>query len=66
MSTDEIISVLDNNPSSSDFLISILWAAATNYKHDTLLRPFPPQYIREELKDVETLVSIYMIIKLNS
>ena len=51
-----VISLLDNDPSSSDFLISILWAAATNYKHDTLLRPFPQQYIREEQKDVDTLV----------
>ena len=56
MSINEIISLLDDDPSSSDFLISILWTAATNYKHDTLLRPFPPLYIREEQKDVDTLV----------
>ena len=62
MSINEIISLLDNDPSSSDFLISILWAAATNYKHDTLLRPFPPQYIREEQKDVDTLVKFNVII----
>lgn len=58
MSSSEIISLVDNDPFSADFLISILWAAATNYKHDTLLRPFPPQYIREEQKDVDTLVRI--------
>lgn len=56
MSSDEVLSLLDNNPISSDFLISVLWAAATNYKHDTLLRPFPSQYIREEQKDVDALV----------
>ena len=55
-SNDEVISLLDDDPTSADFLISILWAAATNYKHDTLLRPFPPQYIKEEQKDVEKLV----------
>ena len=59
MSSDEVLSLLDNNPISSDFLISVLWAAATNYKHDTLLRPFPSQYIREEQKDVDALVRLY-------
>ena len=58
MSNTEIISLLDNNPTSVDFLISILWAAGTSYKHDTLLRPFPPQYITEEQKDVDALVRI--------
>lgn len=57
MSSDEIFSLLDNDPTASDFLISLLWAAATNYKHDTLLRPFPSQYIKEEQKDVDALVS---------
>lgn len=56
MSNIEVISLLDNNPTSADFLISILWAASKSYKHDTLLRPFPPQYIKEEQKDVDTLV----------
>ena len=49
-------SLLDNDPLSTDFLVSLLWAAATNYKHDTLVRPFPPQYLKDEHKNIEALV----------
>ena len=44
---------------SSDFLVSMFWAAMTSYRHDTVLRPFPPMYQNGENKNIEKLVSEY-------
>ncbi|XP_065911998.1 protein mono-ADP-ribosyltransferase PARP16-like [Dysidea avara] len=57
MDNSEVVSLLDKDPLSTDLLVSFLWAAATNYKHDTLVRPFPPQYLKGEHKDIELLVT---------
>lgn len=58
MGDREFASLLDKDPLSTDLLVSLLWAAAANYKHDTLVRPFPPQYLKNdhEQKDIELLV----------
>ena len=48
---------LRNESQGSDFLVSMLWAAMTSYRHDTVLRPFPPKYQNGEHKNVEKLVS---------
>ena len=58
MGDREFASLLDKDPLSTDLLVSLLWAAAANYKHDTLVRPFPPQYRKNEQKDIELLVRL--------
>ena len=66
MDNSEVVSLLDKDPLSTDLLVSFLWAAATNYKHDTLVRPFPPQYLKGEHKDIELLVSLCLFVFVGS
>lgn len=44
------------NPVAADLRCSLFVAAVQNYKRDSVLRPFPPRYLRGEIKDFEELV----------
>ena len=37
---------LERDVLAADFLVSIFWSAMTSFRHDTILRPFPPSFIR--------------------
>ncbi|XP_028399236.1 protein mono-ADP-ribosyltransferase PARP16-like [Dendronephthya gigantea] len=56
---DKVLSKVKNDPCSADFQISLFMSALQNYRHDSLLRPFPSSYLHENgekntdsLKDV--------------
>ena len=57
-SREEVYRRLSRDITSCDFLLSVFWAAMTSYRHDTVLRPFPPGFVlADNTKDVEALVS---------
>ncbi|KAM9495511.1 protein mono-ADP-ribosyltransferase PARP16 isoform 1-T1 [Clarias gariepinus] len=43
------------DPVAADLRCSLFVAAVQNYKRDSVLRPFPPPYLRGEIKDFEEL-----------
>ena len=58
---EEVYQRLSRDLTSCDFLLSVFWAAMTSYRHDTVLRPFPPDFVlADNTKDVEALVSYEM------
>ena len=40
--------IIDRDPLAADFLVSIFWSAMMSFRHDTVLRPFPPAFIDEQ------------------
>ena len=43
---------------AADFLTSVFWSAMSSFRHDTILRPFPPMFLTGEVhKDIEGVVS---------
>lgn len=52
-----VCSCLHRDPVAADLRCSLFVAAAQNYKRDSLLRPFPPQYTSEDNKDFEELLA---------
>lgn len=44
------------DPVAADLRCSLFVAAVQNYKRDSVLRPFPPRYLKGEIKDFEELV----------
>ena len=55
---DVVLKTIQKDPLSADLLLSVLIAASSSYRHDTVLRPFPPQYSseNEEEKNYQELV----------
>ena len=58
--------VIDRDIMAADFIVSMFWSAMTSFRHDSILRPFPEDFIDEvgaygiktaPHKDIETLVS---------
>lgn len=45
---------------AADLRWSLFVAAAQNYKFDSVLRPFPPQFQRDDVKDIERLVRTHL------
>ncbi|XP_002731205.1 protein mono-ADP-ribosyltransferase PARP16-like [Saccoglossus kowalevskii] len=42
---DRVIERLNEDPTGADIKFSLFFAAANNYRHDTVLRPFPPMFL---------------------
>lgn len=51
-----VASCLYRDPVAADLRCSLFVAASQSYKRDSLLRPFPPRYLRGDIKDFEELV----------
>ncbi len=51
-----VCSCLHRDPVAADLRCSLFVAAVQSYKRDSALRPFPPRYLRGEIKDFEELV----------
>ncbi|XP_030621802.1 protein mono-ADP-ribosyltransferase PARP16 [Chanos chanos] len=49
-------SCLHRDPVAADLRCSLLVAAVQSYKRDSVLRPFPPRYVSEDVKDFEALL----------
>jgi hypothetical protein len=55
---EAIKQILDKDLLSADVKVSIFGSAAISFKQDSLLSPFPKQYIgKDNVKDFEKLVS---------
>uniref|UniRef100_A0A673HRM2 Mono [ADP-ribose] polymerase PARP16-like n=1 Tax=Sinocyclocheilus rhinocerous TaxID=307959 RepID=A0A673HRM2_9TELE len=50
-----VCSCLHRDPVAADLRCSLFVAAVQSYKRDSALRPFPPRYLRGEVKDFEEL-----------
>ena len=61
---------LQRNLLGAEFLVGIFWAAANSFRHDSIVRPFPPMFVEggagsssgevrevEGRKDIEAVVS---------
>lgn len=52
---------------ATDFLTSLFWAAMSSFRHDTILRPFPPMFLSEEgHKDISGVVRCPVRVHLTS
>jgi poly[ADP-ribose] polymerase 16 len=52
-----VCSCLHRDPVAADLRCSLFVAAAQNYKRDSVLRPYPPRYIRDrDTKEFDELV----------
>jgi len=51
LTLDAVIRHLDKDALVVDFRWSILVAAACSYRHDSVLRPFPPMLLRQSNDD---------------
>ncbi|XP_070541809.1 protein mono-ADP-ribosyltransferase PARP16-like [Ptychodera flava] len=45
---ERVLGKLDEDPLAADIQLSLFISAAQNYRHDTVLRPFPPAFINSE------------------
>jgi len=72
---ESILKILRDDFSGADFLVSLFWAAMSSFRHDSILRPFPSDYIEghrlersegsremEGEKDIEGLVCVQVLI----
>jgi poly[ADP-ribose] polymerase 16 len=48
--------ILEGDGKGADLKWSLFVAACRSYRYDSCLKPFPPQYINNGLKDIECLV----------
>lgn len=56
---NELCDALSKDLSACDCLLSLFWSALSSYRHDTVLRPYPNQFILTNGdKDIDGLVSI--------
>lgn len=55
---NNLIEILENDLNACDFKWTLFVAAATNYKYDSLLKPFPNAYITDKVLDINHLREI--------
>jgi hypothetical protein len=48
--------IIERDPKGADLKWSLFVAACQSYRYDSCLKPFPPQFINNGLKDIEYLV----------
>jgi hypothetical protein len=48
--------ILERDPKGADLKWSLFVAACRSYRYDSCLKPFPPEFINNGLKDIEYLV----------
>lgn len=61
--TGNLLESLKSDPMAADVKWSLFVSAANNYKFDSCLKPFPSQFVKDEEKDIESLVIISIISK---
>ncbi|XP_039629484.1 protein mono-ADP-ribosyltransferase PARP16 [Polypterus senegalus] len=55
--TQEVRQLLERDLLAADLKCSLLVSAAQSYRRDSVLRPFPPQYINSEEKEFDALLA---------
>jgi hypothetical protein len=58
----QLASALREDSLACDLMISIFQSAVNSYKHDSVLRPFPPSYAAVGEKDVDSLVYMSFLV----
>ncbi|XP_077989084.1 protein mono-ADP-ribosyltransferase PARP16-like [Glandiceps talaboti] len=59
MSKDNVLRKIDEDPVAVDVQLSLFMSAVQSYRHDTVLRPFPPMFINSSgEKDINSLQSV--------
>ena len=54
---EEVRELIQRDPRACEFMLGLFWAALSSYRHDTVLRPFPPEFVlADKSKDVDGLV----------
>jgi hypothetical protein len=48
--------LLQADPQAADIKFSFFVAACQSYRYDSCLKPFPPQFIKDGIKDIDALV----------
>jgi hypothetical protein len=48
--------ILERDPKGADLKWSLFVAACRSYRYDSCLKPFPPHFVNNGLKDIEYLV----------
>jgi hypothetical protein len=48
--------LLQADPQAADVKFSLFVAACQSYRYDSCLKPFPPQFIRDGIKDIDAVV----------
>ncbi|XP_067013516.1 protein mono-ADP-ribosyltransferase PARP16 [Anabrus simplex] len=48
-------SLLERDPRAADIKWSLFIAACQSYRYDSCLKPFPPQYLKNDNKDIDSL-----------
>jgi hypothetical protein len=48
--------ILEKDPQAADVKWSLFVAACQSYRYDSCLKPFPPQFINNGIKDIDSLV----------
>ena len=61
-SDDRVGTKLVQDSLACDCLLSLFWAAMNSYRHDNLLRPYPPMFATAESKQISDLVCTYITI----
>lgn len=50
--------ILERDPKGADLKWSLFVAACRSYRYDSCLKPFPPQFVNNGLKDIEYLLEV--------
>lgn len=53
--TVQLRSILEKDPKAADVKWSLFVAACQSYRYDSCLKPFPPQFINNGVKDIDSL-----------
>ena len=60
---DRVFARVKSDPIAADTRLSLFIAACESYRHDSILRPFPPFCVSEDgRKDINGLVSLLFIV----
>lgn len=60
VSPQQVLGLLQRDLLAADCLTTIFWAAMSSFRHDTVLRPFPPLFLQgAEHKDIEKLRAVF-------
>lgn len=55
-------SILEKDSRAIDMKWSLFVAACQSYRFDTVLRPFPPAFVKDGVKDIELLVLLIVLL----
>ena len=57
-----VLSRISADLSACDCLVALFHSAASSYRHDTVLKPFPPVFVMKDgTKDIDGLVSVSVL-----